>query len=161
MQRCRSRDLVKRSTNASALFDAPDAPSVDDLKMCGYLVRFFGSTNVNEMAPHDELRAGGTQYVLAAPGVSYIAYASEPDGAIGLKYVDAGTYSLTWLDPATGKSLTQERVPVSMGEQHWNRPPDFGHAVALYVRPAKMRDSGKRKGDNCCGLRWPASLHGK
>ncbi len=128
-------------------FDAPDAPSVDDLKMCGYLVRFFESTNVNEMAPHDELRAGGTRYVLAAPGASYIAYASTSGETIGLKSMRAGTYSLTWFDPATGKRLTQERVRVSTGEQHWDRPPGFEGAVALYVRLSKSPKSGERKDD--------------
>jgi hypothetical protein len=125
-------------------FDKPDAPSADDLNACGYLVRFFESTNFNEMVPHDELRADGTQYVLAAPGGSYIAYALSPSKAIGLKAMNAGTYTLTWFDPATGKSLTQDHVRVSKGGQHWNRPPGFGDEAALYVRLAKSQGSGKK-----------------
>jgi CubicO group peptidase (beta-lactamase class C family) len=115
-------------------FDKPDTPSVEDLKACGNLVRFFESTNVNEMAPHDELRAAGTQYVLAAPGQSYIAYASQPGGAVGLKSIKEGVYRLTWFNPVSGKSVTQDRVRVSSGEQHWERPRDFAGPVALYVR---------------------------
>ncbi len=34
-----------------------------DLEACGRLVRFFESTNFNEMSPHDELRFAGTKYV--------------------------------------------------------------------------------------------------
>ena len=55
----------------------------------GRLVSFFESTNFNEMAPHDELKNGGTQYVLAAPGDSYIAYASALSGFVGDRYVFA------------------------------------------------------------------------
>lgn len=128
-------------------FDTPDSPSRNDLRMCGHLVRFFESTNVNEMAPHDELRAGGTQYVLAAPGVSYIAYASESGEEIGLKHIDAGTYSLTWFDPATGKSLAQEHVRASTSEPHWSRPPGFGGSVAVYVRSLETRRPQQRESD--------------
>ncbi|HPO12675.1 MAG TPA: hypothetical protein PLI09_04450 [Candidatus Hydrogenedentes bacterium] len=118
-------------------FDTPDAPSIGDLNTCGNLVRFFESANINEMAPHDELRAAGTQYVLAAPGGSYIAYAPGPSKTLGLKSMKTGFYSLKWFDPATGKSLTRPRVWVSAGEQHWKRPPGFDDAIVLYARREK------------------------
>ena len=115
-------------------FDTPDGPAVGDLEMCGHLVRFFEASNFNEMAPHDELRAAGTQYVLAAPGDSYMAYAAMPGETLGLKAMQAGIYSLTWYDPATGTTLTQDGVRVHRGGQHWNRPPGFAGTVALYVK---------------------------
>ena len=115
-------------------FDQPDAPSAEDLKACGHLVRFFESTNFTEMSPHDRLRAAGTRYVLAVPGDSYIAYASAPGKPVGLKNMSGGTYSLRWFDPLSGRSHLQDSVQVSPGEQHWDRPPGFGNEVALYLR---------------------------
>lgn len=124
-------------------FNTPDAPSAADLNACGYLVRFFQSTNVNEMAPHDELRASGTQYLLAAPGFAYIAYASKPVTSLGVKDMPAGTYSLNWFDPATGKSDTHAWVAIEPGEQHWACPPGFDGPVALYLRLSKTTNSEK------------------
>lgn len=48
-----------------------------DLQDCGCLVHFFESIDFQQMSPHDELGFGGTQYVLARPGRSYIAYSSQ------------------------------------------------------------------------------------
>ncbi|MDQ1255857.1 MAG: hypothetical protein QG656_451 [Candidatus Hydrogenedentes bacterium] len=115
-------------------FDRPDAPSTDDLKMCGHLVRFFESARFNEMTPHDELGGGGAQYVLAAPSASYIAYTSDPNGPVTLKEMEAGAYISTWFDPATGKSVTQDCVRIEPGERRWERPAGFDGPAALYVR---------------------------
>lgn len=117
-------------------FDKPDTPSRADLESCGRLVRFFESAHVNEMVPHDELGCGATQYVLATPGVHYIAYAADA-GKIGLKGMKPGTYALTWFDPATGKSCTRDRVRVSPGEQRWRPPHGFAGRIALYLRNAE------------------------
>jgi len=107
-----------------------------DLEDCGRLVRFFESTDVAEMAPHDELAAADTQYVLAKPGRSYIAYSARRVGRIGLKNMTAGTYDFTWLDGATGKRVEQRAVQVAAGEQAWP-PAGIGKEVALYVRRTK------------------------
>lgn len=114
-------------------FDKPDAPSVEDLKTCGYLVRFFEAANFGEMSPHDELRAGGTQYVLAAPDDRYIAYTSKPGKTMGLNLVHAGTYALTWFNPATGRYFVEKGVKAAGDEQCWKRPPGFEEAAALRV----------------------------
>jgi hypothetical protein len=60
------------------------ATAKSDLQDCGRLVRFFESTDFQKLSPHDELAFAGTQYVLARPGGSYIAYASKLQGNIGL-----------------------------------------------------------------------------
>ncbi|NQT53336.1 hypothetical protein HQ576_14860 [bacterium] len=104
-----------------------------DLKDCGTLVRFFESTSFQEMAPHDELAHAGTEYVLARPGHSYIAYASDLRATIGVKGMAAGTYALRWLDCATGVRVEQTDVRVAAGNHAWPKPPVLGSEVAVYV----------------------------
>ncbi|MHC4558636.1 MAG: hypothetical protein ACYS80_15200 [Planctomycetota bacterium] len=105
-----------------------------DLEDCGRLVRFFESTNFNEMSPHDELRFAGTKYVLAQPGGSYIAYAPELQGNIGLKNTRAGLYKFRWFDCVTGEEFTQENVSVVGGNQSWDKPRSIGNELAVYIR---------------------------
>jgi hypothetical protein len=106
--------------------------SVSDLKDCGRLVRFFESTSFYEMSPHDELKYAGTEYVLARPGHSYIAYASDLRGGIGLRNMTAGNYTLQWFDCATGNSVTEQKR-VGAGNQSWPTPTGIGHELALYL----------------------------
>jgi hypothetical protein len=104
-----------------------------DLQDCGRLVGFFESTNFNEMSPHDELRYGSTKYVLAQPGSSYIAYAPELSGEIGLKGMKPGTYKLAWFDCGTGKGVLQSQT-VAGGDQTWSKPAGIGNEVAVYIK---------------------------
>ncbi|MBN1344172.1 MAG: hypothetical protein JXQ73_15915, partial [Phycisphaerae bacterium] len=106
---------------------------VSDLKDCGDLVRFFESTTFAEMAPHDELEFGATEYVLAKPGHSYIAYASSASGHIGLRGLRAGAYDFLWFDCASGKQSAQSNVRVASGDQSWPAPSGFGPELAVYV----------------------------
>jgi len=110
--------------------------AVSDLEDCGRLVSFFEATDVNRMAPHDELAHGGTEYVLALPGQSYIAYASVLSGDIGLKGMTASDYDLRWLDCVAGTTVYQTNVAVSAGDQTWTKPGGFGDEVAVYIRLA-------------------------
>jgi hypothetical protein len=105
-----------------------------DLEDCGRLVKFFESTNFDQMSPHDELQFADTQYVLALPSDSYIAYASTLEGQIGLKNMTAGSYEFRWFDCATGKQVTQEKVSVSAGNQSWPKPDGIGSELAVYIR---------------------------
>ncbi len=85
------------------------------------------------MTPRDDLRFGGTQYVLAKPGDSYIAYASALAGDIGLEERTAGSYDVQWLDCATGESVVQTGVSVGAGDQSWTRPAGIGNELAVYI----------------------------
>jgi hypothetical protein len=105
-----------------------------DLEDCGRLVRFFESTDFNQMSPHDELGFAGTQYVLARPGRSYIAYASKLQGKIGLKNIAAGVYKFRWFDCATGSEVTKENVTVAGGDQSWEKPGGIGGELAVYIK---------------------------
>jgi len=111
--------------------------SKSDLQDCGHLVRFFESTNFNEMSPHDELKYGDTRYVLALPGTSYIAYTPSLKGKIGLKNTTAGNYEFHWFDCATGKQFLQTEVAVAMGDQTWIKPVGMGNEVAVYIKRIK------------------------
>jgi hypothetical protein len=105
-----------------------------DLEDCGNLVRFFESTDFNRMSPADDLRFAGTQYVLAQPGASYIAYASQLRGEMGLKNMSSGRYNFLWFDCATGKRIIQQEVSVAAGGQSWAKPSGIGGEIAVYVR---------------------------
>ncbi|MHC4584399.1 MAG: hypothetical protein ACYS3N_07690 [Planctomycetota bacterium] len=105
-----------------------------DLEDCGRLVRFFESTNFNEMSPHDELAFAGTKYVLARPGFSYIAYAPDLQGEIGLKDMRRGTYEFRWFDCVTGKEARQAGVNIKAGNQSWKKPRRIGAELAVYIR---------------------------
>lgn len=107
---------------------------ISDLEDCGRLVHFMESTNFNEMAPHDELRYGGTEYVMALPGESYIAYASSLSNDIGLKNVKSGIYSFKWFDVTNGNTVIQDNVDVIGGDQTWSKPKGIGNEIAVYVR---------------------------
>jgi hypothetical protein len=113
----------------------------EHLQDCRHLQLFFESTNFNYMAPHDELKHSGTEYVLASPGYSYIAYSSENSGELGLQNIDAGTYDMRWYDCVTGQSLQQNNTKIPSGRQSWKKPPELGDEVALYI----TRSDGKVK----------------
>ena len=85
------------------------------------------------MAPHDELAHGGTQYVLAKPGVSYIAYTTDAAGGVGLRDLVAGRYALRWFDCATGRAVEQAGISAS-GDTRWPCPAGIGPNVAVSVR---------------------------
>jgi hypothetical protein len=92
------------------------------------------STNFNEMSPHDELKYGGTQYVLALPGDSYIAYTSNLSGNIGLKDMTAGMYDFKWYDITNGTTIVQKNVGVVDGDHTWTKPASIANDVAVYVK---------------------------
>ncbi|MCK4235247.1 T9SS type A sorting domain-containing protein [candidate division WOR-3 bacterium] len=107
--------------------------SISDLDDCGRLVEFMESTDINEMAPHDELIYEGTEYVLAQPGNSYIAYASDLVGDIGLRNMTAGYYDFMWYNVTNGTTVFQSNIPVPSGDQTWSTPAEIGNELAVYI----------------------------
>ncbi|MCD4710432.1 MAG: hypothetical protein K8R52_06260 [Bacteroidales bacterium] len=105
----------------------------EHLQDCRRLQQFFESADFNHMAPHDELKHAGTQYVLASPGYSYIAYSSENSGKLGLQNMVSGTYNIRWYDCVTGQSVQKNNVKIAAGRQSWKRPPALGDEVSLYI----------------------------
>jgi len=112
--------------------------AIEDLETHGRMVSFFESTNFNKMAPNDELKFGGTEYVLAMPGDSYIAYASNLSGKMGLKEMIPGSYDFRWYDIANNTNAIQDNVTVNGGDQTWTKPDSFGSELVLYVKRADV-----------------------
>lgn len=102
------------------------------LAQCRVLQRFFESTDFPLLAPHDELRAAATRYVLADPGRSYIAYTSAA-GAVGLQGLPAGRCRVTWVECRTGRTLEQEQTLSGEGVREFVRPANFGDETAAWV----------------------------
>lgn len=108
--------------------------SDEDLRACGRVVQFFESTSFNEMAPHDELTRDGTNYVLANPGDSYIAYASALVGDMGLRDMAAGSYDFIWFDSRNGTTVKETAVSVPAGDRSWSKPAAIGSELAVYIK---------------------------
>lgn len=111
--------------------DVASTPTAD-LEACGHLVRFMEQTPLESPAPHDELARDDTEYVLAAEQ-AWVAWSGQRTGAMGLSELPRMTCTLTWLDCATGVTLTQSQVEVSGGDVTWPPPPGSGPETALYV----------------------------
>ena len=105
----------------------------EQLQDCRRLQRFFESTDVNLMAPHDELKYSGTEFVLARPGLSYIAYSSDHTGKLGLRNMTAGNYDLVWYDCVSGNTIRKTGMAISSGNRFWESPPGFGKETVLYI----------------------------
>jgi predicted amidohydrolase len=140
-QKDASRTTIRQMNWATAMggaycmvfgMDIKNTP-LEQLQDCGRLRYFFESTNFSVMSPHDELKFAGTEYVLALPGNSYIAYASALSGNMGIKDMASGIYNLRWYDCVTGSTVTQTNVDVSAGNQSWAKPSGIGNEVALYI----------------------------
>jgi hypothetical protein len=100
----------------------------------GRIVTFMDQTDWITMKPRDDLATGSTKWVLANPGVSYIAYTYDYDGPMGVWRPTAGTFDLLWFDTATGQSVKQAGVPTPPGEAGWTKPDRLGSEIALYAR---------------------------
>lgn len=105
----------------------------EQLQDCRTLQRFFESTDFNFMAPHDELKFAGTQYVLASPGHSYIAYSSEESEKIGIRDMLPGLYNIRWYDCITGTWIKKDNIKIKAGDNSWKKPAELGEEIALYV----------------------------
>ncbi|MCK4989690.1 MAG: hypothetical protein KAS29_04355, partial [Bacteroidales bacterium] len=106
---------------------------VEHLYDCRSIHEFFESTDFNIMAPHDELKFAGTQYVLASPGYSYLAYSSENSEKLGLQNMVSGVYNIRWYDCITGQSVQENNVKIDAGGQTWKKPSELGDEVSLYI----------------------------
>jgi hypothetical protein len=105
---------------------------VQDLEICGRLVAFMEATRFNETSPHDALARGYTDYVLANPGTTYIAYGDSGD-SLGLA-MEAGNYMVRWYDPVSGLWEDGGLRDVTLaGNQTFVKPLGFGAEAALYL----------------------------
>jgi Big-like domain-containing protein len=101
---------------------------------CRRLQQFFESTDFYRMGNADELNHGETEFVLAAPGRSYIIYSAGAKKSLGLKSLPAGEYDLRWFDCVTGQRIEQIGLRLGRGDQSWPKPQGLGSEVALYLK---------------------------
>ncbi len=106
---------------------------VADMEDLGRLRLFMESTDFYTMEPRDDLATGDAEFVLAREGKSYIVYARQGTGALGLQDLSAGSYRRRWLDVATGFEVVEEQVDLDAGAQSWSRPPGVGAEAAVYL----------------------------
>jgi hypothetical protein len=119
---------------------APVSDEAGKYADCDLLTEFMESTDMNTMAPHDELAAGATKWVLAQPGVSYIAYCDGGSGDVGINSMTAGTYTLSWLDINSGTKKTTS-VTVGSGTNTFSRPSGIGTGeVAVWITNGAGQD---------------------
>lgn len=104
------------------------------LEQCRHLQHFFEATDFYTMEPHDELAHAGTQWLLANPGTSYIAYAENLRGDMGIKKLPAGSYRLDWLDCRTGRKSAQQHLIRKQGDSSFARPQQIGRWCAVRIR---------------------------
>jgi hypothetical protein len=114
-----------------------ESSSPEALKDCGHLVRFFESTDFYEMEPYDELGVSGTEYVLASPRSSYIAYSSSHDGNLGVRDLPLGRYELRWFDCGTGRTDILSTLELPAGDHTWEVPDGYGRDVAFHLKLQK------------------------
>ncbi|MGH9848192.1 MAG: Ig-like domain-containing protein, partial [Blastocatellia bacterium] len=141
---CRSGDRagVRQRNWAAAMagayvmvlgMDGAETP-IEWLQDCRRLQQFFESTDFYRMQPADELKREETEFVLAAPGLSFIAYSAAAKRSLGLKDLPAGEYDWRWYDCATGQSVERTNVRLRAGDQRWPKPRGFSSEVALYLK---------------------------
>ncbi len=109
-----------------------ETTSIADLEDLGRLRRFMEASDFPSMEPRDDLARDGTEYVLAELGKSFILYASQGTGPLGIGDLVAGTYRLSWLDTATGHEVSQDDVALSAGPVALGRPAGIGPEAAVY-----------------------------
>lgn len=114
-----------------------DSGSKETLADCGRINRFMEQTDFYRMTPRDDLAAGSTNWVLAKPGDSYIAYTYAYAESMGIKSLVAGSYDLMWFDTLDGDVVKQSNVPVPWGNVTWKKPAGMSDEIALYVRRQK------------------------
>jgi len=111
-----------------------ETTATGDLEDCGRLVQFMESTNFNTMEPRDDLAHGGTDYVLANPADTFILYAADLAGDLGVRDIDTGTYDFRWFDAVDGTTVDQSDIAVSAGDRTWAKPAEIGDQLAVWIR---------------------------
>lgn len=114
------------------------ATPVEYLRDCGRLNEFFTATRFAETRPRNDLALGAAEYALAAPGRSYILYASNAESGMGIKDLPKGTYRLRWFDIEEGRWSAREKVESSNGNRIFDLPEGMGGETALYVVRADL-----------------------
>lgn len=96
---------------------------------------FTRETECWKMAPHLELVANHNS-CLALPGVEYVAY--FPRGGSNAINLQAGTYSVEWLNPETGKYYSQGTIRASGRDLFFTPPGNTGEDWVLHLKAGSV-----------------------
>jgi hypothetical protein len=113
--------------NNSAGYDINNPNDVSLRANLGYALNYASKMNLAGMAPRGSLASSG--YLLANPGVEYLAYFPGGTGTLNFSGV-SGSFSVEWLDPSDGSISAGSNV--TGGAVRGFTPPFSGDAV-LYV----------------------------
>ena len=115
-------------------FDLSNAKDLEAARQYQVFYQFIREqTGWPDLAPHRELVLDGQTELLAKPGAEYLAYNAR-GGRMRLQLPIGQTFSLTWLDPISGR-VESARNFISTGETVLLMPADTLDAVAI-LRPA-------------------------
>ena len=132
-------NLARRNAWAAAMagayvmhfnWDIESTPTAR-LRECGALKQFFEAAPLADVMPMDFTALGATEYVLANPGGTYVAYTAS-NGSLGISNLPAGQPVVRWLDTVSGETVTAV-INVSGGDTFLTRPAGFGGEVALQL----------------------------
>ncbi|MEM7246081.1 MAG: thrombospondin type 3 repeat-containing protein [Acidobacteriota bacterium] len=112
----------------------------EDLQALRTQQEFFETTNWYDLDPRDDLAFSGTKWVMALPPDSYIAYAPDLTGNMGISGMAAGRYDFHWVDCASGERVQQIGMAVGDGDQAWPKPGGFSEEVAVWVVNSTLFD---------------------
>lgn len=118
---------------------------VADLETCGRLVRFMEATRFERTHPRDDLARADTDYVMAAPGEVYLAYA-DSGSRLGL-LLEAGAYRVKFYNPATGKWVDEGVRTLPAGESVFTKPAGFGEDVAICLESTAKEPAARTHPD--------------
>jgi hypothetical protein len=91
---------------------------------------FTTTTKYWRLSPYLEL-VSSQNALLALPGVEYVAY--FPRGGANSIHLEAGTYRVQWLHPASGKYFDQPAISVSAGDREFIPPQEPQDDWVLHV----------------------------
>lgn len=111
------------------------------LNDCRTLQSFFESTTFNTMTPAKHIVLEDGMYALARESFDYLLYSPNPSENFGVANMKKGTYSLVWLNCATGDREVFVKVFITAGKTIFNVPSGFEDDVALYIHREDKRPS--------------------
>ncbi len=124
--------------NLEAQIKADRAAHEPRMREMGYIAGFLEQTDFHWMRPDRGLAAGSTRWVLAKPGVSWIAYSDSYGKPLGVKGLPPGRYDLLWLDTVNGRTARSESI-AAPAEGMFDKPAGFGDELALYIRVCNQK----------------------
>ncbi len=93
--------------------------------------------------------------MLANPGRSYIAYADNLTGKLGVKELPAGRCEVTWLDCKTGKTMTERQQLARSGDHAFSKPDQVGQEGVCWIRFPEIKLSRRGTGGSVSDTKSP------